>query len=356
MTRPRVLLAAAMTGALVLSGCGSGSGSGSAGTKKTGTLHMAFIYASTTQNPFQEMALGAKAAAGADGKVTLNEAAPTGIDGPATVQLFQAATRNSPDGIALQDLSPDLFVRPLNQAADSGVPTVAVDATPPPGTKTSLYVGNSNTEVGRALGTEFVKHVPASAKGEVVLGNDIPGLKLLEQRLAGVSAVIKAQRPNLKVLGPYNAGSEPTANYNGWNAIVKAHPNALAYLGVGSQDGVSLPLIQKQTGRKFLAGSCDVDPAALRAVKDGSLFALSSPEHWLKGYIALQLLIDHQRTGKKLPAGWWNPGTLVVTKDNVDKIIARQKDAASRTAYFSPIAKAQLAHPARYLKPLAQVD
>lgn len=355
MTRPRVLLAAAMTGALALSGCGAGSGAGS-GEKKTGTLKMAFIYGSTTQNPFQEMALGAKAAATADGKVTLNEAAPTGIDGPATVQLFQAATRNSPDGIALQNLTPNLFVRPLNQAATAGVPTVAVDAEAPPGTKTTLYVGNSNTQVGQALGNEFIKHVPASRKGTVVLGNDIPGLPLLGQRLAGLSSVIKAKRPNLKVLGPYNAGSEPTANYNGWNAIVKAHPNAVAYLGVGSQDGVSLPLIQKQTGRTFLAGSCDVDPAALKAVKDGSLFALSSPEHWLKGYIALQLLIEHQRTGKKLPSGWWNPGTLVVTRDNVDRIIARQKDAASRTAYFTPIAKAQLAHPGRYLRPLSQVN
>lgn len=346
-------LAAALAGLLVLAAC---DGSTGGGAKKTGTLHLGFVYASTTQNPFQEMALGAKAAASADGRVSLNEAAPTGVNGPAEVQLFQAATRNSKDGIALQDLAPDLFVRPLVQAADAGVPTVAVDTAPPKGTKTTLYVGNSNTEVGRGLGEEFVKHVPANARGEVVLGNDIPGLGLLEQRLKGLTAVIAKERPGLKISGPYDSKSEPTDNYNAWNAIVKAHPNALAYLGVGGQDGVSLPLIEKQTGRRFLAGSCDIDPAALRAVKDGSLFALSSPEHWLKGYVALRLLIEHRRKGTKLPSGWWNPGTLVINSGNVDQVIRRQTDAASRTAYFKALVDKEFANPGAYLKPLSAAD
>ncbi|QXJ26776.1 sugar ABC transporter substrate-binding protein [Actinomadura graeca] len=317
---------------------------------------MGFIYASTTQNPFQEMAFGAKAAAAADGKVTLNAAAPTGVNGPAQVQLFRSAIRNSRDGIGLQSLAPDLFVRPLVQADDDGVPTVAVDAAPPAGTKTTLFVGNSNTEVGRALGEEFIKRVPKDAKGEVVIGNDIPGLRLLEQRIEGLTAVIKKERPNLTIKGPFDAKSEPTDNYNAWNSIVKANPNAMAYLGVGGQDGVSLPLIQKQTGRKFLAGSCDIDPAALKAVKDGSLFALSSPEHWLKGYVALQLLIDHQRKGTKLPEGWWNPGTLVINSANIDEIMKRQVNEQSRTAYFKAITQQQLSDPSKYLKPLEQAN
>ncbi|TDD77883.1 ribose ABC transporter substrate-binding protein [Actinomadura rubrisoli] len=317
---------------------------------------MGFVYASTTQNPFQEMALGAKAAADVDGKVTLNSAAPTGVNGPAQVQLFQSATRNSKDGIALQSLAPDLFVRPLVRAADTDVPTVAVDAAPPPGTKTKLFVGNSNTEVGRALGTEFVKHVPANATGEVVIGNDIPGLGLLEQRIKGLTSVIAKERPGLKIKGPLDSKSEPTDNYNAWNSIVKANPNAIAFLGVGGQDGVSLPLIQKQTGRKFLAGSCDIDPAALKAVKDGSLFALSSPEHWLKGYVALRLMTQHRRAGTKLPEGWWNPGTLVVNSANIDQVMQRQVDAKSRAAYFRAIADKQLANPGTYLKPLSQAD
>ncbi|WP_199487343.1 sugar ABC transporter substrate-binding protein [Actinomadura spongiicola] len=348
-------LATVLIGTVALAGCGS-SDEGGSGEKKTGTLKLGFMYATTTQNPFQEMAYGAKAAAAADGKVTLNAAAPTGINGPQQVQLFRSALRNSTDGIALQSLAPDLFVRPLNQAADNDVPTVAVDAAAPPGTKTNLFVGNSNTEVGIALGKEFIKHVPPGTKGEVVIGNDIPGLRLLEQRIEGLTSVIKKERPELTIKGPFDAKSEPTDNFNAWNSIVKANPKAIAFLGVGGQDGVSLPLIQKQTGRKFLAGSCDIDPAALKAVKDGSLFALSSPEHWLKGYVAIELLAKSKREGKKLPEGWWNPGTLIINSQNIDAIMKRQTNEQTRTEFFKSIVAEQIANPNKYLKPLDQAN
>ncbi|MEV7008153.1 sugar ABC transporter substrate-binding protein [Streptosporangium sp. NPDC051022] len=347
--------------AVMLTACSSGSSSDSKDAAGTGggkdkPLRMGFIYATSTQNPFQEMAFGAKAAAEQAGNVTLNSAAPVGVNGPAQVQLFQSAIRNSPDGIALETLTPDLFVRPLNQATEQNIPLAAVDTAAPPGTKVDLYVGNSNTELGTALGNEFIKHVPADAKGEVVIGNDIPGLQLLVQRADALIAVIKKERPGLTISGPYDTKSEPTDNFNAWQGVVKAHPKAIAFLGVGGQDGVSLPLIQQQTGRKFLAGSADIPPEALKAVKDGYLFALSSPEHWLKGYVAMRLLIESKRTGKPMPSGWWNPGTLVVNKDNVDEIIKRQTDEVTRAAYFKTVVYKQFADQASFIKPIGQAN
>lgn len=345
--RPHWTVAAAVV--LLTTACGAATGG-------SGPVKLAFVYATTTQNPFQEMAFGAKAAAGDAGGVDLSLSAPAGINGPQQVTQFQSAIRNSPGGVALETLTPDLFVRPLGQADDANVPIVAVDTAPPAGTKVGLYIGNSNTELGRALGEEFVKQVPATATGEVVLGNDIPGLALLGQRLDGMSAVIRQQRPKLTISGPFDSKSEPTDNFNAWNDIVKAHPNAVAYLGVGAQDAVSLALIQKNTGRKFLVGSCDPDSSALQAVKDGYVFALASPEHWLKGYIALRLLAEHAKTGKPLPTGWWNTGSLVVNPANIAQIIARQKDEPSRHAAFRAQADKQLASPGTYLQPMSQAN
>ncbi|MFD0632811.1 sugar ABC transporter substrate-binding protein [Catenulispora yoronensis] len=251
--------------------------SSTSGHGKGGRVHLAFIYSTTSQNPFQEMAFGAKAAAQDAGNVDLTESAPPKIDGPAEVSQFQAATRTSTDGIAMETLNPDLFVRPLKQASDAKVPVVAVDTAPPDGTAVGLYIGNSNTELGRSLATEIIKHIPVGTTGEVVLGNDIPGLALLGQRLDGMKQVIQAERPTLTVLGPFDSGSEPTENFNKWNDLVKAHPNAVAYLGAGASDAVSLALIEKNTGKKFLVGSCDPDAQALQAVKNGYAAALASP-------------------------------------------------------------------------------
>src|SRR5690349_10284130 len=83
------------------------------------------------------------------------------------------------------------------------------------------------------------------------------------------------------------------------------------------------------------------------------MHTLVSPEHWLKGYIAVRLLAQRAQAGRALPQGWWNPGTLVVNQSNIDEVIARQRDAASRDAWFSARAARQLADRARYVKPLS---
>lgn len=334
-------------------GPGSSGAGGSCDTANK-KLDLAFVYASTTQNPFQEMALGAQAAADDDGNVNLQLSAPTGIDGPKEVSLFQAAVRTATDGIAYMTVTPDLFVRPLNTATDDGVPVIAVDAGPPPGTKVKTFVANSNTKLGELLGEAFVKQNP-KPDGKVVLGNDIPSLQLLVQRLNGVQNVLRAKLPNLQIVGPVDTKSEPTENTNAWRSFVQANPDAIGFIGVGSQDGVALPLIAKQTGRTYLAGSADLPPEAMQAIKEGgTLFALSSPEHWMKGYIALHLLIEAKRNCTPVPEGWWNSGNLLVDKSNVDDIIARQQSPESRKAWFKKEIDTQLASPP--LGPLDKAD
>ena len=131
----------------------------------------------------------------------------------------------------------------------------------------------------------------------------------------------------------FDAKQSPTDNFNTWSAQVKAHPDALAYVGPGSQAAVSLSRIQRKPGaKKLLVGACDLDQVAMEGVRDGYVEALISPEHWLKGYLAVKLMADATQSGKALPEGMWNSGALTVNKDNIDEIIARQKDPASRAA------------------------
>ena len=105
--------------------------------------------------------------------------------------------------------------------------------------------------------------------------------------------------------------------------------------------------------KKLLVGACDLDPVALQGVKDGYVEALISPEHWLKGYLAIKLLADAKPRGQGAPGGLsGTPGALTVNKDNIDDILTRQKDAASRAAYFKDEVAKQLANPDQYLEPM----
>jgi ribose transport system substrate-binding protein len=347
--------AAAVVLAVGIAGCGSSKDSSS--TSSTGSsgggaksASLAFVYPTTETNFAQEMAMGAKAAAGDRPGVDLKESAPADVDGPKEVQLFQAATRASKDGVAMMTLTPDLFLRPLLTAAQQGTPLVAVDTPPAKGAEgaAKLVIGNSNVEIGQQLADAIVKKIPAGTTGEVLIGTDTPGLGVLEMRNQGFKDTLSKLRPGLKFT-TFDAKQSPTDNYNTWSAQVKAHPNAIAYVGPGSQAAVSLTRIEKQTGKKLLVGACDLDPVALQGVKDGYVQALISPEHFLKAYIAIALLAAQKQDGKRLPTGMWNTGELTVDASNIDKILERQKSQATREAYFKPIADAQLADPSKYL-------
>jgi ribose transport system substrate-binding protein len=348
-----------LAGALVIAGCGSSksSNSGTSGGSASsgGKKHIGFIYATTSGNFAQEMALGAEGAAKQFPEIEFNEAAPNQPEETQEVQLFLSAIHTDTNGLAMQTLAPELFPRAVKEAEEANIPQIAVDTPPPPGTKVPFLVANSNTELGEKLAHALLPKIPEGTKGEILVGTDSPALIVLKLRNKGFESVIKKERPGI-TFNNFNSEQAPTDNYNTWSSEVKAHPNAIAYVGPGSQDAVSMTQIEHQSGKHYLVGADDLDPVALKGVKEGDVEALISPEHYLKGYIALWFLAEHALHGKAIPNGWWNPGAIVVDSSNVDKILERQSSAANRLAYFKPIAEEQLASPSKYLKPLKAAD
>ncbi len=316
-------------------------------------VNIGYNYATSAVNAMQEMALGATAAAETSPGVNFSQASPGPPDVPKQVALLTTAANTSKDGIAIQSLQPDLFARPAADIKAKGIPLVAVDAPIP---NIDLVISNSNYDLGAMVATEIITKIPADAKGEVVFGVAVPGLSVLEQRVKGMQDVLKKERPGLTFAGPYDTKMTPTEAYAAWSEIVKAHPDAVAYMWPGSADSGALADIQRQTGKKLLCAGCDLEDKGLQGIKDGYILALGSPEHWMKGYIATKLLIDQAQLGKALPVGWWNTGSLLVTADNVDEIMARQVDNQTRLAWFQPQVDEQLANPDKYLGPISDFN
>lgn len=314
--------------------------------------NVAFVYWNTTTNAFQEMALGVAQAVKESKGVSLVSAAPNTTNPSQVVSMFQSASQTSKSGIILQALTADLFLRPVKAATDAGIPVIAIDAPPPKNAGVNLFVSNDNVEVGRQLAREILKDIPAGAKGKIIIGNTGPGVPPLEQRIQGMVEVIKQTRPEIQILGPLNTNGStgsPSDVFGVWNGIVRANPDALAFMSPSNADAAALALIERQTGTKLLVGGCDLEPTALQGVKDGYIRVLVSPEHWLKGYIAMKLLLAHAQSGATIPAGFWNSGSLVITKANIDRVIVRQKSDAARALALAPVGKKQLADIGSYL-------
>jgi ribose transport system substrate-binding protein len=300
----------------------------------SGPAHVAFIIPTTESNFAKEMAAGFSFGVESVGGVHLVVSGPRIVDGPREVALFEKATTEAPDGISVFTLHPELFARPLAQAAKAGIPLIAVDNPPVAGSPVKLFVGNDNYALGVALADEVIQRLPAGSKGSIVLGTPSPGTPILEQRAKGMTARLTEKLPGIAVVGPFDTKQEVAANRAAWETLVRANPEALAFLGTGNTDGFNLADIRLKTGGKWLAGAYDLEEKSLRAVKDGRLL-LVSPEHFLKGAIAGRLQARLAKDNTALPAGWiYTPG-LTITTANIDEIIARQTSAKSRADWFA---------------------
>lgn len=330
--------------------CGNSSPGTSTGSKNPADIHVGFVTETSSLNFAAEMAAGAQYAAN-QYHVSARIVAPPNIDDEAAVKLFQDLTRTSKDGIGVMTLAPALFVRPEAQAIQAGIPVIAVDVAAPSSTGITTFVGNDNVQAGGLLADEAVKRLPADASGTVIVGIDTPGVPPLLERFEGIKQEFNRLLPKVQVLGPFDSKQEPQANYTAWSALMKSHPHALAYLGVGDTDNASLARLKQAQQGTYLTAAFDLDPVGLQAVKNGVNFALVDPEHFLKGYVAMRLLIEHALYGKAIPQGWWNPGAQLVTQANVQAIIDRQATLETKGTYYMPTINKEFTDPARQIQP-----
>jgi ABC-type sugar transport system substrate-binding protein len=177
---------------------------------------------------------------------------------------------------------------------------------------------------------------------------------VLANRAKGIQETLNREARGITVLGPFETFSEPTQNYSAWSSQVNAHPDALAFLGVGDADSSDLARLRQETNGKWLSAGFDVDAKTLQAVKAGQNFITMDPEHYLKGYISSWLLIDSVKTGKKLPEGWFVSPGFVVDSSNVDEIIAREASRDAAFTWYEKTINDLLADPAAHVKPMNQ--
>lgn len=332
---------------LVVGAAGCADDSPQAGTAEP---KVAFMPQNTGANYAVEMADGFRGGVRQVGGVQAAVVAPEVVDGPAQLAMFKELTSTPVEAVGVHTAFSDLFAQPMAQAAEKGISVISVDSRPPPSSNVQLYVGNDNRELGQMLADQVIDQVPADSTGLIVIGSTTPGTYALDQRSDGMREQIRKRLPGVKVIGPFETKRDPKVNMASWTAFVKAYPKALAFLGTGNFDAVSLGSLRQRTKAAWRAGAFDLEPVALDAVKSGDL-VLVSPEHYLKGSIAGRLMAGHAKDGAALPRGWLKVPGLVINQTNVDAVLARQGGPEAKDAYVTPIADKIIKDPAA-LRPL----
>ena len=345
----RIIAAVAAAGL----GIGASACGGSTTATGGGPKVVALLVPNTQLNFAQEMIVGFRAGVEQVGAVDHLTTGPPSTDSPRELELFNGLTGQAKDGVAVFTLAAGLFAPALQAAGKTGLPLLAVDNPPGPGSGVNLFIGNDNYRLGRMLADQAIALLPAGARGSVVLGNTGPGVQVLDLRARGIRDEFAKRLPDVEVLGPFDTKQDVSANLVAWSSLVRANPTALAFLGTADADGWHLASIRQHLHATWVAGAFDLDPRSLRAVRAGQL-VLVSPEHFVKGAVAGRLLAGAATGRGKLPQGWLETPGLVVDRSNVDAVIRRQTSYQTRVAWFRAEVDELVADPASHLRPLAE--
>jgi ABC-type sugar transport system substrate-binding protein len=266
-------------------------------------------------NPFVEQIVDGAKAAAADLGVTLKVQESPGGSPEGQLKLAQGLVNAGAAGVA-SSMPGDAMAKGMNDIVASGVPVVQFNILSK--SVKGPYVGERSTQSGRILGKMVVDKLGgASAKGKVIIGNCFPGFPVLENRAKGVEESLKAA-PGLTVLGPFDVKVSAVDNYNHWEQLYAANPDAVAMIGLCAPDIASLGKLNAANGDKFVAGGYDLTAENLAAIKGGHAYVSLGQSPFVQGYLPIVLLVDAIRNKTPLPVGFYNSGTQVVTANSVD--------------------------------------
>ena len=298
-------------------------------------------------DPFiQQIIDGAQAAAN-DLGVNLKVAQQQGAAPDGQLKLVQNIVNAGAQGVATS-VPGDSMAGSLNDIIAGGVPVVQFNLLS--AAVKAPYVGEKSTQSGRILGKAIVEKIGgAGAKGKVILGNCFPGLTVLENRAKGVEESLKTA-PGVTILGPFDVKVSAVENYNHWEQLYAANPDAVALVGLCAPDVASLGKLNAANSDKFVAGGYDLTAPNLQAVKDGHAYVTLGQSAFVQGYLPVALLVHAIKAKKPLEVGFYNAGTQVVTANSVDmannlpaltfpQLQAISADPKATAAFYEPWTK-----------------
>jgi len=353
--RTGVLLAVCLATVVGLAACGSNStsskaasssnsgGSASSGTAGSSTrsadtgapVNVAIELVQSGLAFTQETQAGAEAAA-QQFNAHLSVSAPTQLDPTTAISQVSSALSQGAKGIAIADIPSSSWTRELSTAmSQTNGDVVAFNAPPVAGTA-KTYVGNSDVALGQKLAAAAIKaaHLGPNTTGQVIISNCAPGASLLAVTVKGEVDTVKQLLPKATIEPPFDSQATPSANVTAWQQEISA---TVLALGTCDQDGDSMIKAKQSTGGKFAIGATDLDPLVLQGIADGTVAADLAQNWYLEGYTAVRMLIDAARNHTTPPAGWFQPGTTVVTKANVATLEKRDASASGLTGFYNPL-------------------
>ncbi len=271
--------------------------------------------------------------AGKDLGVTVDVFGEAGFDIPTHQAFFESAMNAGYDGIAVIPNGGDPWNPLLDQAVSAGIPIATANNTALNST-VDLWVGQDEYNSGILVAQEMQKALDAAGvtEGQIVIGNCLPGNPVLVARSDGIRSVFDGT--GFELTQDNDTKLDNTENYNIWDSLATANPDAVAMIGLCSLDPPNMAQVKERGDYEWLAGGYDLETPTLEAIQDGLLTVSAGQQPYLQGYLPVLALVQEIRDGTHI-SGWLEVPTDIVTAENVEDFMPRESDAQVQRDFYA---------------------
>jgi ribose transport system substrate-binding protein len=316
----RSVAAALLVSAVAAAGCGGDSGTAGTGAA---ALRIAVVPKGATHEHWKRVRIGAeKAAAEFTAKGTPVEViwkAPIREDDrEQQVQVVEGFTSQKVSGIVIAPLDSHALMRPIEEAAQAGIPTVIFDSALADPSKGVSYVSTDNEKGGRLAARRMAEVL--GGKGTVLMLRYQEGSAATEERERGFAEELKAVAPGITLLPSeqYAGATRDTAKRTSEN-MLNRYADKVSGIFTSNESATAGMLLALQDIGK--AGSIafvgfDYSSSFIEPLRKGEIkgFTVQNPVNM--GYLSVKTMVDHLQ-GRQVPKSV-DTGVLMVTLDNLN--------------------------------------
>ena len=259
-------------------------------------------------------------------------AGPTDFDLPGFIAAVDQVCAQKPSGVSVVGGWDPSLTEPVRRCMEQGVPTVVDDGDLPASGRLA-YIGTNWTQVGVAQAKQIMADLPDGGKVAMM---SIINAGNMREAVAGFQAYIEANGGGkYEIVANEDDGGDAQKAAQVTAAVMAAHPDIKAFAGFDSESGAGIVTALREAGKQpgeIVVTAMEQTPDFFKTAKEGWVNAIVVQNRELFIYYAVKMLHDYNINGLKT-AGLGSAdggraipdsldtGVVLVTKDNVDKVL-----------------------------------
>jgi ribose transport system substrate-binding protein len=234
------------------------------------------------------------------------------------IQVVEGFVSQGVKGLALAPLDSRALVRPVEEAAQAGIPTVIFDSALAPPHPAVSYVSTDNGQGGRLAGLRMGEVL--GGKGTVLMLRYQEGSAATEERERGFLDALKEKFPSVTVISSdqYAGATRDTAKRASENLLNRFADRLDGIFTPNESSTAGMLLALQDIGKagKIAFVGFDYSSAFIEPLQKGELkgFVVQNPVNM--GYLSVKTIVEHLQ--KKTVPKTVDTGVLMVTLDNLN--------------------------------------